>query len=444
MFANQLKYFLTAAAAIGFIGCASTPPNVQSISSSADPGYEISRTEDMVNEARQQQIDVLSPQNFKAAEKSLAKAKAYKADNKSTEKVLEQVANSRAWLAEGKSKADIATKSMGDITDARAGAMRANANTLFPKEWDKVGKQLENVTKDVEDGSLKAADKKGADIVAKYRQLERDAVSATYLGKADANISAAKKNGADIKAPRTYGTAQMRYNETEKLIATDPRNTDLISRSAQIATRESYHLNEVLAKVKAGNTEDLVLQSERQQRTISGLKSESAYQERALQKTEGELTEAQKQAAELQKSQALLDTAAKIRRQFQPNEAEVFTENGKVMVRLKALTFPSGQATLGAKNKAFLRRVETALNDIPTSNISVEGHTDSTGSAETNMRISEKRAKAVQDQLIANGASSEKVNAIGMGDEKPISNNTTATGRSQNRRIDLVIEPKLE
>lgn len=114
------------------------------------------------------------------------------------------------------------------------------------------------------------------------------------------------------------------------------------------------------------------------------------------------------------------------------------------MVRLKALTFPSGQATLGAKNKAFLRRVETALNDIPTSNISVEGHTDSTGSAETNMRISEKRAKAVQDQLIANGASSEKVNAIGMGDEKPISNNTTATGRSQNRRIDLVIEPKLE
>ncbi|MGE5086159.1 MAG: OmpA family protein [Bacillota bacterium] len=444
MFANQLKYFLTAAVAIGFIGCASTPPNVQNISSSADPAYEISRTEDMVNEARQQQLDVLSPKNFKSAENALAKAKEYKAENKSTDKILEQVAYSRAWLAEGKSKAEIAIESIGDIRDARAGAMKAQANTLFPKEWDKAGKELEHITKDIENGSLKSADKKGTDIVAKYRQLERDAVSATYLGKADANISDAKKKGADIKAPKTYGVAKMRYNETEKIIAKDPRNTDLISRSAQIANRESYHLTEVLAKVNAGNTEDLVLQSEHQQRTISGLKSETAYKERALQKTEGELSEAQKQAAELQKTQALLDTASKIRSQFKPNEAEVFTENGKVMVRLKALTFPSGQATLGAKNKEFLKRVETALSDIPTSNISVEGHTDSTGSANTNMRISEMRAKAVQDQLIANGAASEKVNAVGMGDEKPISNNTTATGRAQNRRIDLVIEPKIE
>lgn len=444
MFARQLKYSLITAVAIGFIGCASTPPNVQSISSNADPAYEISRTEDMINEARLQQMDVLSPQNFKDAEKALAKAKDYKSDNKATDKILQQVSYSRAWLEEGKAKSDIASKTMGDIVDARGGALKARAQELFPKEWSKTGKQLESVTKDIEEGSLKAADKRGADIVAKYRQLERDAISSTYLGRADANISAAKKDGADKKAPKTYGAAQMRYNETEKLIALDPRNTEAIANSAQMATRESHHLTEVVAKVNAGNTEDLVLQSERQQRTISGLRTETAYQERALQKTEGQLNETQKQAAELQKSQALLDTASKIRSQFKPNEAEVFTDNGKVMVRLKALTFPSGQATLGAKNKAFLKRVETALVDIPTSKISVEGHTDSTGSAETNQRISEQRARAVQDQLIANGAPSDKVDAVGLGDEKPISNNSTATGRAQNRRIDLVIEPHIE
>lgn len=284
MFARQLKHSLITAMAIGFIGCASTPPNVQSISSNADPAYEISRTEDMVNEARQQQMDVLSPQNFKDAEKALAKAKDYKSNNKSTDKILQQVSYSRAWLEEGKAKSDIAMKSMGDIADARGGALKARANELFPKEWSKVGKQLESVTKDVEEGSLKAADKKGTDIIAKYRQLERDAVSSTYLGKADASISAAKKDGADKKAPKTYGAAQMRYNETEKLIALDPRNTDAIAKSAQMATRESYHLTEVMAKVNAGNTEDLVLQSERQQRTISGLRTETASQERALQK----------------------------------------------------------------------------------------------------------------------------------------------------------------
>ncbi|MBO9667444.1 MAG: OmpA family protein [Bdellovibrio sp.] len=437
MLSRNFKFIAVTAFAVGFIGCAGTPPNLEPIASTADPSVEIAHTDDMLKAAKEKQVDVLSPDNFKDAQKNLNKAKEYLADKKSPDKILEKVSYSRAWLNEANAKAELSTRQLSGIQDARQGAMAAKAPEYFPKEWKKLNNQLENVTKDIEGGNLKAADKKGPDIIAGFRQLERDSVSNTYLGKAEENLTAAKKADAEKKTPKTYGMVQMKYNNAEKLIAEDPRNTAAIARAGEEVTADSYMLGEVMNKVNAGNSEDLVLQSMRQQRTISGQQSALNSQNRTLRKTEAELKEAEK-------SQALIDTAAKIRSQFKPNEAEVFTQDGKVMVRLKGLNFPSGQASLGPKNKAFVKKVETALADIPTSKISVEGHTDSTGSAAVNQRISEQRAKAVSDQLIANGAPADRVDSVGLGDEKPIGSNSTAHGRAQNRRIDLVIEPQLE
>lgn len=435
---------IASAFAAGFIGCASAPSNVVSIPNSADPAVEISRTEEMVNEARAKQMNVLSPDNFKSAERELSKAKDYQADKKSTEKILERVSYSRAWLQQGANKSDIAKKSLGEITDARSGALKANAPQLYSKEWKKLENQLENVTKDIENGSLTAAEKKGPDLVASYRQIERDSVAKQYLGKAKSTIDEAEKDKASDKAPKSLAMAQGKYNQTMKLIAQDPRNTAAISRTAEDATRESDHLAEVMSKVNAGNSEALVLQNERQQRMITNLRGENKSQEKELAQAGQQLEVAKQTEAELARQQALTQTADKIRRELRPNEAEVFTQDGKVMVRLKGLNFASGKTTLTPKNKALLQKVETALNDVPAAKIEVQGHTDSTGKAETNQRISEERAKTVQQQLIANGASSSKVDAIGLGDERPISTNNTAAGRAQNRRIDLVIEPTIQ
>jgi outer membrane protein OmpA-like peptidoglycan-associated protein len=441
---RSTNLLIASAFALGFIGCASAPSNVVSIPNSADPSVEISRTEEMVNEARAKQMNVLSPDNFKSAEHELSKAKDYQADKKSAEKILERVSYSRAWLQLGEGKADIAKKSLGEITDARSGALKAGAPNLYSKEWKKLENQLENVTKDIENGSLTAAEKKGPDLVASYRQIERDSVAKQYLGKAKVTIDAAQKDKAQEKAPKSLAMAEGKYNQTMKLIAQDPRNTAAISRTAADATRESDHLAEVMGKVNAGNSEALVLQTERQQRMITNLRGENQSQEKELAQAGQQLEVAKETEAELARQQALTQTADKIRKELRPNEAEVFTQDGKVMVRLKGLNFASGKTTLTPKNKALLQKVETALNDVPTAKIEVQGHTDSTGKADTNQRISEARAKTVQQQLIANGASSDKVDAIGLGDERPISNNATPSGRAQNRRIDLVIEPKIQ
>lgn len=447
MISRSNYYLATAALVIAVAGCAGKPPQYQTLPNNANATTEIERTDQMIKEARDRQVDVLSPSNFTDAKKALDRAKEKQEKGKSNEDVLEQIAYSRGWLNEANSKAELSTTSMKDITDARAGALRAGAPSEYPKEWKKAEDQLQDITSSIEKGNMGPADKKGNDLTARFRELEVMSVTKSSLGRADENIKAAKKDNADKKAPKTWGLALMKYDNAEKLIKADPRNSEAIRRASEDAVRESNHLTEVAGKVNAGNTEDLVLMSERQQRQISTLRSENSSTEQELQQSQQQLSAAEmqrqemaKKQAELEKSQDLMAQAQKLRSQFRPSEAEVFTDSGKLMVRLKALQFPSNQATLGPKNQAFLKKVETALGNVDAKKITIEGHTDSTGNAERNQTLSEQRAQAVEKYFVRNGIAENQVEAVGMGPDKPISDNGTAHGRAQNRRIDLVID----
>ncbi|QDK39787.1 hypothetical protein DOE51_12840 [Bdellovibrio sp. NC01] len=421
--------------ATGFIGCASTPPNAIPIAQTANPAAEIEKTQKLINEARERQMDVLSPTNFTKAEQALNKAIDKKSSGKSNEDILEQISYSRTYLKQAADSTQLAIRQLPGIQDARRGAMIAGANEAYPRDWNRVGKELESVTKSIEKGNLSPSDKKSAAIIGEYRQLEIDAVTKRVLSQADNNLKAAEKDKAEKMAPRSYTAATMKYQNAAKIIAANPRNAMAINKASQDATRESLHLVEVMNKVKQGNTEDLVLQSEKQQRAISSLRKENNM-------NEAEMNEMARQQAELQRSQMLINQAANIRSQFKPSEAEVFTEKGRVTLRLKSLQFPPNQASLGRKNEALLERVNEAIETTGPARVIVEGHTDSTGNPNRNMTLSERRAKSVQDYLVANGAVTlANVEAVGLGSTKPVSDNKTATGRAQNRRIEIIIEP---
>ena len=81
----------------------------------------------------------------------------------------------------------------------------------------------------------------------------------------------------------------------------------------------------------------------------------------------------------------------------------------------------------------------------PRCELTVEGHTDSSGGAQQNLRLSESRAQAVMQYMIENmDIAAYRIKAAGFGDSRPIANNGTAAGRALNRRIDLLIMPKLD
>ena len=96
--------------------------------------------------------------------------------------------------------------------------------------------------------------------------------------------------------------------------------------------------------------------------------------------------------------------------------------------------------SINAKNDGALDKVAAIAKDCPANTtIEVGGHTDSSGSAEANQKLSELRAKAVVDYLVKAGIDSSKLKAAGYGQDKPVADNKTAAGRAKNRRIEFSV-----
>jgi len=115
----------------------------------------------------------------------------------------------------------------------------------------------------------------------------------------------------------------------------------------------------------------------------------------------------------------------------------VVTEN-KIEIK-QTVYFDTSRARIKHVSFPLLDEVAQALTDNPTIKVEIQGHTDSQGSARTNLRLSQKRAEAVRAYLIKKSIASDRMVAKGYGKEIPIADNRTAEGRSQNRRVEFVI-----
>lgn len=104
----------------------------------------------------------------------------------------------------------------------------------------------------------------------------------------------------------------------------------------------------------------------------------------------------------------------------------------------KGINFQSGSKKLTKSSYKTLNNIVALMKKFSTANIEVQGHTDNTGSEETNKKISQDRAQVVVDYFIQNGISPDRVRAVGFGSDKPIADNKTKKGRSKNRRVELV------
>jgi len=128
---------------------------------------------------------------------------------------------------------------------------------------------------------------------------------------------------------------------------------------------------------------------------------------------------------------------------FDKEEAETYKQGQQMVVRLRGMSFPVGQSLIMPDNYALLSKVQNAIRTFDNPDITIEGHTDSTGALEMNNHLSQQRAEAVREYLLANGiTTADKVAAVGYGPSRPLAPNTTAEGRAENRRIDVIITPE--
>lgn len=129
---------------------------------------------------------------------------------------------------------------------------------------------------------------------------------------------------------------------------------------------------------------------------------------------------------------------AQLEQQLAELQAEK-TERGMVMT-LGDVLFATGKADLMPGAVTTVTRLARFMQQYPEKTVLIEGHTDSTGGAAMNLRLSENRANAVRSVLLSEGISGNRIETTGYGMSKPVASNNTVEGRQRNRRVEIVIQ----
>lgn len=462
------------------------------IPNTANPQEEVGKLDADINAAVLKNIDVLAKDEFEKTVKLFDEAKSDLDNKKNQDEILEDVRTGRGYLEQAYAVAGNRETKAATLFQARQAALTAGAG-MHP--------QLRSELKDVDGDVSSRADKLetlSAEATIKlqnrYIELEKNAVVLTQLATPQAIVNGARKDGATRRAPMTLKKAEVSLKNAEGVISTNMRNPTGFESAVTQAKADAVMLSEVMTTIMQngkslpeGTAVNLVMQN----RQIKKLKTTLIASERAaaesaaaeallleknkqlstdLTTKDGDLAATKKDLSavndnlnttkkdlsaantdlssatkELSSAQASVEVQRAIetaRQQFSADEAEAYQQGNSLLIRLKKVNFASGQAQLPGASLPVLAKVSEVAKQLKASGIKVEGHTDSTGTAEKNKTISEERAQAVATYFKSNGFQNIDVQASGYGFQKPIATNKSKEGRALNRRVDIIITPE--
>ena len=435
-----------------FAGCSSNYKKAD-IANTANPQEEIIKLEADLNQASFKNIDVLAASEFNESNKWLNEAKSDQADKQNQEEILEDLRKGRGLLEKAYQVSANRMENAPRLFEARQAAMRAGA-----AKFSELNNELQSVDDDVSakaDNLAKLDVDKISALQERYVNLERKATILTQLGTTQAMYNGAEKNGASKLAPLTFKKSELSLKNAESVISANVRNPQGFKAAVATAMTDTNLLNEVMATIQQNGKElsesaALKLVSQNSQikalnTDLSASNAESAASKKSLNQKNQDLT------SKLVGKNQDLNTAnvhvatqramESARSQFSSDEAEAYQQGGNLLIRLKQVNFDSGRSDLPGSSLAVLAKVSQVAKTMNASEITVEGHTDSTGTESQNKMISEKRATAVAEYFKTNGFNDVK--SEGFGFQKPIATNKSKEGRAQNRRVDIIITPEI-
>jgi outer membrane protein OmpA-like peptidoglycan-associated protein len=236
------------------------------------------------------------------------------------------------------------------------------------------------------------------------------------------------KNAADLDSNKK-GDRKMEITYARQAVerAEDAR---LVTLRAQAAERQR---NAQDAKVEA--------QAQAQQSELEAERAKAAQAQADAERARAEAAAAAASARAAEASKSAEDANAvreKLRDQLNSVLATSETARG-LIVNMSDVLFDTGKYSLKQNTQISLAKVAGILQAYPGLKLQVEGYTDSVGGEAYNQKLSENRADAVRDFLLAQGVSHDNITSTGYGESDPVADNNTASGRSQNRRVQLVV-----
>ncbi|MGD8858922.1 MAG: OmpA family protein [Myxococcales bacterium] len=273
---------------------------------------------------------------------------------------------------------------------------------------------------------------------------------------ARAAYNKARTGRAAQLTPADLHTAKVALNSAEQAYQNDPESPETFA-LAYVALRTAQ-LVETKASIK-----DAEQQLERSEQEEAKLReAEIARAKGELARARAMLSEQSKELAvkgeQLETTSEMLEAERAAREAAEKREREAMQKlaqaaavnvkeekRGTVIVLPGSVLFPSGKYQLtGAAQQKLTLVAGTLAPQAENHDIVVEGHTDSRGSRDYNMTLSQNRAQAVMNYLVSRGVPAEAITAVGVGPDRPIADNSTRQGRAENRRVEIIVKPMEE
>ncbi len=268
-----------------------------------------------------------------------------------------------------------------------------------------------------------------------------DKYAADTLATAMQNLQNAQSMDAkksERKQEITYARAAVQSAEDARIIAIRKRKAEDEARLKQ--QQEEAEQNAQQSQLAAQQA-----QMQAQKSQMQAEQSQLAAQQAAAQKAEADARAAQAEleAARAQQAQKqAVDQTEQMRERLKQQLNEVLntreTARG-LIVNMSDVLFDTGKYTLKPAAREKLAKVSGILLAYPGLKLQVEGYTDNVGGETYNQTLSEKRAQAVGDYLVSQGVQEANLTATGFGEADPVADNSTAAGRAQNRRVQMVV-----
>jgi len=269
----------------------------------------------------------------------------------------------------------------------------------------------------------------GCETTPKSNATLEQARAAVQEAEADPNVTKYAPTELD-RARKLLINAEGSAKQSGSKVETSSHYAYLATQMAHIATQRAQE-QVATARIKAG-------ESERQQILLSARENEAnsavAQARTAQSQAEAARNEAQNAQAQLTQAQAESQRLAAQLEDLQASQ----TSRG-IVLTLQDVLFDTGKAALKSGAERSLDQIAAFLNEHPERRVQIEGFTDSQGTNDYNLELSQSRADAVAMAIIQRGIDAQRVRAMGYGEEYPKASNTNAGSRQLNRRVEIIV-----
>ncbi len=277
--------------------------------------------------------------------------------------------------------------------------------------------------------------------------ITRDERSPLELYQANNAVRIAQEAGAEKYAPEIMRAAMEDLKNASDLDSNKKGDRKMEITYARQAVERAEDARLVTLRQQAAERQrnaqeaKVEAQSQAQQSELEAERAKAAKAQADADRARAEADAAAARASAAEANKSAEDANAvreKLRSELNSVLATSETARG-LIVHMSDVLFDTGKYSLKQNTQISLAKVAGILQAYPGLKLQVEGYTDSVGGEAYNQKLSENRADAVRDFLLAQGVSHDNMTSTGYGESNPVADNSTASGRSQNRRVQLVV-----